>query len=362
MINTETDSFDFFQAAAYLKGRGAQINPPSRFDKHVYDSNPLADEDESVKQLRTQFINTNPKTIVNKVISPDIPMDYSANPYQGCEHGCVYCYARNTHPYWGYSAGTEFEQKILIKKNAAALLEERILHPKWKAKPIMLSGNTDCYQPAERKLKITRSMLEVLWKYRHPVGIITKNSLILRDLGLLQKMAKENLVRVSISITTLDEKLRSFMEPRTASAKERLKTVELLSANGIPTRVMMAPIIPGLTDDEILEMMQAASKAGALGFGHSIVRLKDDVETIFVDWLRKTYPDRAEKVINKIKECHGNDKMESFMSNRMEYSKTADIIWKQVMLGQKKYFKDKKMPKLDCELHEIYKTSQLKLF
>ncbi|MFK7809444.1 MAG: PA0069 family radical SAM protein [Saprospiraceae bacterium] len=362
MLNTESEGFDFFKAAAYLKGRGAQINPSNRFDNYIRDANPLTDEEDGVSQLQTQLTTVHPKTIVNEVVSPDIPMDYSANPYQGCEHGCVYCYARNTHPYWGYSAGVDFERKIMVKKNAAELLEARILHPKWKAKPIMFSGNTDCYQPVERKMKITRAMLEVLWKYRHPVGIITKNSLILRDLGLLQKMAKEDLVKVNISITTMDEKLRSFMEPRTATIKERLKTVELLTANGIPTQVLMAPVIPGLNDHEILKLIEACAKAGALDFHHGIVRLNGEVQQIFIDWIQKTYPAKADKVINKIKECHGGDQLESYIGNKMTKSKTADIIRKQVALGKKKFFEGRTMPTLNCEIHDVYKTSQLKLF
>jgi len=347
----------------YIKGRGAQINPTSRFEKYDYDENPRPDANEDDAQLRTELITVHPKTIVNKVSSPDIPFDFSLNPYQGCEHGCIYCYARNTHPYWGYSAGLEFEQKILVKKDAAELLESKIKHPKWKAVPIMLSGNTDCYQPAERKLKITRALLEVFWKYRHPVGIITKNSLIMRDLGLLQKLASENLVQVSISLTTLDERLRKFMEPRTATSKARLKTIEMLASSGIPVNVMMAPIIPAMNDHEIFKLLEAAANAGATSAGHTIVRLNGDVEKIFVDWIQKNFPDRAEKVLNKIKDCHGGKTSDSRFKTRMSgEGKIAEIINKQFKMAKQKFFKGKKRPPLNCSLHTEFKTDQLKLF
>jgi len=194
----------------------------------------------------------------------------------------VYCYARNTHPYWGYSAGLDFEQKILIKNDAPKLLEKQLKSKNWKVAPIMFSGNTDCYQPIEKKLEITRKMLEVLWKYRHPVSMITKNSLILRDLDILKKMNEHNLVHVSITITTLDEELRSLLEPRTATASQRLKTIETLTANDIPVNVMMAPIIPGLNDHEILKMAETVAGLGAVSFAYTIVRLNGDLAEILL--------------------------------------------------------------------------------
>jgi DNA repair photolyase len=351
----------------YLRGRGAQLNPPSPYEKTVRDEQPvdwaLAEADWETPDLRTEYLETHPKTILNKVESPDIPMEWSLNPYQGCEHGCVYCYARNTHPYWGYSAGLDFEQKILIKRNAAYLLEETLKKPSWKAKPVMFAGNTDVYQPAERKFRITRSCLEVFWKYRHPVGIITKNSLVLRDLDILKQLAHENLAQVVISITTLDESLRQFLEPRTASVKQRLKTVETLSAAGIPVFVMMAPIIPGLNEHEIFAMAKAVSERGALGFAYTMVRLNGDVARIFEDWLRKTRPDRAEKVLNKIRETHGGNLNDSRTGTRMRgEGKIAEIVREQFRVAKEKYFKDRQMPKYNLELHEQFKSPQLKLF
>ncbi|MEO1514336.1 MAG: PA0069 family radical SAM protein [Bacteroidota bacterium] len=348
----------------YLKGRGAQINPPSRFEKYLYDADPfsyLLEEEDA--QMRTKIIPVHPKTILNKVDSPDIPFPYSMNPYQGCEHGCIYCYARNTHPYWGYSAGLEFEQKILVKQGAAELLEEKMKSPRWKAAPIMLSGNTDCYQPVERKLKVTRSLLDVLWRYRHPVGIITKNSLILRDLDLLQQLSEHNLVRVCISLTTLDDHLRQFMEPRTASVRARLKTIKILSDHGIPVTVMMAPVIPGLTDHEIFDLLQAAAEAGAESASYGIVRLNGDVASIFEDWIRKNYPDRSDKIIHKIQDCHGGSTEDHRFGTRMKgEGHIARIIGQQFRLAKKKFFPSNNRPPLDTTLHQSFKTPQLSLF
>ncbi len=347
----------------YLKGRGAQINPANRFDKFVQDSNPAHQLDEGENQIKTKYIEVHPKTILNRVESPDIPHDYSINPYQGCEHGCVYCYARNTHPYWGYSAGLEFEQKILFKRNAAELLEKQLKSSKWKAAPVMLSGNTDCYQPAEKDLNITRSVLEVFWKYRHPVGVITKNSLILRDLDILTKLNEHQLVHVAISITTLDEKLRQLMEPRTSSTISRFGTVEQLSKAKIPVSVMIAPIIPGLNEHEIFGIAHEASNRGALSIGSTLVRLNGDVALIFKDWLQKNHPDRAEKIISKIKLCHSGSLGDSRFGKRMTgEGNIAKIINSQINLAKKKFFADRVTPPYNLELHQHYKNAQLKLF
>lgn len=355
------------QNTPFLRGRGAQINPPSKYEKIVRDEQPvdwaLAAAEWEEPDLKTEYLETHPKTILNRVESPDIPLEWSMNPYQGCEHGCIYCYARNTHPYWGYSAGLDFEQKILVKRNAADLLEKELQKKSWKAAPVMFAGNTDVYQPAERRFGITRACLEVFWKYRHPVGIITKNSLVLRDLDLLKQLAAENLTAVAISITTLNEELRQFLEPRTATVKQRLKTVETLSANGIPVFVMMAPIIPGLNEHEIFSMAKAVSERGALGIGYTMVRLNGDVGAIFEDWLRKTMPDRAEKVLNKIRGAHGGNLYDHRASVRMRgEGKIAEIIRDQFRLAKEKYFAGRQMPNYNLDLHEKFKSAQLKLF
>ncbi len=347
---------------AYIKGRGAQINPANRFSNFIYDANPLADLDTDEK-LKTKYITVHPKTILNKVDSPDIGVAWSMNPYQGCEHGCVYCYARNTHPYWGYSAGVEFEQKILVKKTAPALLRKKLNSKNWKAAPIMLSGNTDCYQPIEKELEITRQILEVLWEKRHPVGIITKNSLVLRDLDILKKMAEHQLVKVSLSITTLEEPLRQKLEPRTASIINRLKTIEGLTAAGVPVNVMMAPIIPGLNDHEIFDLVEEVAKRGATAVNYTIVRLNGDVETIFEDWVRKAFPDRADKVMNQIKECHGGKTSDSRFGTRMRgEGQFAMLIKKQMQLARQKFLGEAKLPGFNLEMYGKYKNPQLRLF
>jgi DNA repair photolyase len=351
----------------YLRGRGAQINPASKYEKVVRDEEPvdwaLVEEDWATPEIRTEYLETHPKTILNKVESPDVPMEWSLNPYQGCEHGCVYCYARNTHPYWGFSAGLDFEQKILVKRNAAELLEKELKKKNWKASPIMFAGNTDVYQPAERKFGITRACLEVFLKYRHPVGIITKNSLVLRDLDLLKQLNADGLTSVVISVTTLNEELRQFLEPRTASVQQRLRTIETLTAQGIPVFVLMGPVIPGLNEHEIFELAKKTAEAGALGIGYTMVRLNGDVGLIFEDWIRKTMPDRAEKVLNKIREVHGGNLHDFRQGVRMRgEGKIAEIVRDQFKLAKEKYFKGREMPRLNTMLHEQYKTSQLRLF
>ncbi len=344
----------------YQKGRGAQINPANRFDQYSYDFHPLEITEESTA---TEYITVHPKTIITKVKSPDIPFEYSINPYQGCEHGCVYCYARESHNYWGYSAGIEFEQKILVKKDAPRLLEQQLKKKKYIAKPIMLSGNTDPYQPAEQKYGITRALLQVLWKYRHPVSIITKNSYILKDLDILSQLAEHNLVKVCLSITTQDEDLRRFLEPRTSSIKQRFHAVETLTAHNIPVMVMAAPIIPGLNEHEILALARRSSEAGAYSLGYTMVRLNGDIGPIFEDWLRRAYPDRADKVLNKIKECHNGQLSDTRSKVRMRgEGQIADMVKQQFALAKKLYFKDKSAPPFNMELFERFRTPQLSLF
>ena len=290
-------------------------------------------------------------------------MPYSMNPYQGCEHGCIYCYARNTHEYWGYSAGLDFERKILYKKNAAQLLEEKLKSKKWKATNIMLSGNTDCYQPIEKKLKLTRTILKVFLKYKHPVSLITKNSLIIRDLDLLKKLNALNLVHVSISITSLKEETRRILEPRTASIAKRLKTVEILSSNGIPVNVMMAPIIPAINSHEIFNLVKKVSELGAVSAAYTIVRLNGAIGEIFTDWVKKTFPDRANKILHQIQDCHNGQLNDSRFGKRMRgEGKIAEQIAMQFKLARKKFLANTCLPPFDYSLYEQSKTSQLKLF
>lgn len=349
------------------KGRGSGINPPNPYHNlsHDYEQD-LEDNPYEYREdvdEKTQFIKVHPKTIINKVISADIPIMYSVNPYQGCEHGCIYCYARPTHNYWGYSAGTEFETRIMVKENAASLLRREVLAKKWKVAPISFSGNTDCYQPAERKFQITRQMLQVMTDLKHPVGIITKNSLILRDLDLLQQLQKDQLIRVYISITTLDETLRRAMEPRTASISQKLKTIETLSKAGIPVGVMMAPVIPGLNSHEIIEMAKVTSDAGALDMGYTVVRLNGQLVEIFKSWLAVNYPERSDKIIHQIEELHGGQLEDKRTGKRMRgEGKLAEIIKDTFRLARQKYFNDNNLPELNLGAFIGSGIKQLVLF
>lgn len=351
-----------------LKGRGAQINVPNKFFELSHEMRNdfleyCAKEGEDADPNQTKFLEVFPKTIVNKVKSPDVGMGYSMNMYQGCEHGCIYCYARNTHEFWGYSAGLDFERRILVKKDAPKLLEDFITRKSWEAQPIVMSGNTDCYQPAEAKYQLTRQCLEVFVKYKHPVGIITKNALILRDLDLLKVLAADNLIRVNISITSLSETTRRVLEPRTATIKKRLETVKMLSENGIPVNVMMAPIIPSINSHEVLPLAKKVSEMGAQSIGHTIVRLNGAVGEIFSDWINKTMPDRAQKVLHQIESCHGGNLNDSRFGTRMKgEGEIAKQINDMVKLAKLKYFKDKSIAPLNRELHQQYKSGQLSLF
>lgn len=352
----------------YIKGRGAQHNTQNRFLKHehtVRDDflNYCEAENEKADNNKTSYLEIFPKTILNKVTSPDIGMTYSMNPYQGCEHGCIYCYARNTHEYWGYSAGLDFERKILFKANAPKLLEQKLKSKNWKAQNIMFSGNTDCYQPIEKKLEITRKMLQVLLKLKHPASMITKNSLILRDLDILKQMASLHLIRVSISITSLSEETRRLVEPRTATIKKRLEVVKILAENNIPVNVMMAPIIPAINNHEILPLVKKVSELGATSVGYTVVRLNGAIGEIFTKWVRKAYPDRADKILHQIKDCHNGSLNDSRYSTRMSgEGKIAEQIAMQFKLARKIYLKDKSFPKLDFSLFDKHETNQMSLF
>ncbi|RMG25033.1 MAG: PA0069 family radical SAM protein [Bacteroidetes bacterium] len=348
----------------YLKGRGAQINPDNRFSKQAYDTGAGDGLDEPVQPAaQTQFFYDHPKTIINKVSSPDIPLKHSINPYQGCEHGCVYCYARNTHAYWGFSAGLDFESKIIVKSNTPALLRKALNRPSWKPEPIMFSGNTDCYQPIERKMLLTRQCLEIFREYGQPVGMITKNSLILRDVDILSDLAANDLVHVFISITTLEESLRRVMEPRTATAARRLAVVEALTKAGVPTGVMIGPVIPGLNNHEIPAIVQAAAKHGARACGYTLVRLNGDIGLVFEDWIRKNFPDRAEKVLNQIKACHGGQLNDSVYGRRMRGSgPIADSISTLFQLAKKQHLKGREMPPYRLDIFRRPDDRQLSLF
>lgn len=347
-----------------FKGRGAQLNTANPYLRQTYVTEHIEGLDEPLlSNSKTEFYHESPKKIVNKVNSPDIGLMYSMNPYQGCEHGCIYCYARNSHQYWGFSAGLDFERKIIIKENAPELLEQFLKKYKGIPQPIMLSGNTDCYQPIERKLEITRRMLKVLLKYRYPVSIITKNSLIIRDIDILKEMTKASLVHVSVSITTLDKELQQKLEPRTTSASKRLNVVKVLSDENIPVNVMVAPIIPGLNNHEIPEIIHQASEHGACSAGYTIVRLNGAVKDIFEDWIKKTFPARAEKVLHQIAACHGGQLNDSRFGIRIRgEGKIAESIGNLFKIARKKYMNEKTMKPLNLRAFRKPVEGQLSLF
>ncbi|WP_413670337.1 PA0069 family radical SAM protein [Mucilaginibacter sp. Mucisp86] len=348
----------------FFKGRGAQVNTHNKFLKNKYVLDHIEGIDEPLlENSNTQLFEETPKKIVSESNSPDLSHMYSINPYQGCEHGCIYCYARNSHEYYGFSAGLDFERKIIIKPNAPELLEQYFNKKNYKPVCIMLSGNTDCYQPVERKLGITQKLLEVFWKYRNPVSIITKNNVILRDIDLLADMAKLNLVHVNVSITSLNEQLRQKLEPRTVTATGRLAVVQKLSERGIPVRVMAAPIIPGLNSNEVPNIIRAAADRGALAAGFTMVRLNGSIAEIFSDWIYKAFPDRAEKVLNMIRSTHDGNLNDSDYGRRMSGDgKIAESIHQMFKMACKRFMADRQMPEYDYSLFVPKKGKQTSLF
>src|SRR5437870_4889466 len=315
-----------------IRGRGASWSPANRFEKlHVdlsdvdvvqadrEDEPPLNGDDVSKDRRRreTQFFRDGTKTIITHNNSPDVGFETSLNPYRGCEHGCIYCYARPTHEYLGFSAGLDFESKIMVKTNAPELLRAELESPRWEPQTLVLSGVTDPYQPIERKLRITRGCLEVLAKFKNPVAIITKNRLVTRDIDLLCELAKYNAVAVNLSVTSLDPNLQRVLEPRTSSPQARLDAIKQLRSAGIPTGVMVAPVIPGLTDHEIPRILDRCAEAGAQFAGYTVVRLPWAVAPLFEHWLEEHFPDRKEKVLGRIRHLRGNRLNNSLWHTRM---------------------------------------------
>ena len=352
-----------FSPLPVIKGRGSQINPSNPFESNDRSSiiiNEVFDDEDM--NIKTRVVESKASSIVNKVDSIDVPMGWSMNPYQGCEHGCVYCYARNSHNYWGYSSGLDFESNIVVKTNAAELLEKKLKSKNWEAAPIMVSGNTDCYQPIERHYKITRQLLKCFLKYKHPVGLITKNKLMLRDLDILEELNKDNLVSVAVSINTLDDDFRQKLEPRTSSIPNRLALIEKLRSKNIPVTALCAPMIPGLNEHEIIPLVQKLSDLKVNGIGHIVLRLNGSIGSIFENWLDLHYPDRKEKVLNKVKDMHGGQLNDSRFIMRMKgEGRIADIIHKQFKVAQKRFHTPVPFS-FNLELFEKRKNPQLSLF
>lgn len=336
----------------YKKGRGAQFNTKNKFITHeVTREHVEGIDDWEEKEVPTQYIEVFPKSIVNKVESPDVGMMYSMNPYQGCEHGCIYCYARNSFEYWGYSAGLDFESKILVKKNAPELLRKFLMNKNWDATPIMLSGNTDCYQPAEQKFRLTRKLLEVCNEFNQPVGILTKNAWIIKDKDILQEMAKKNILSAMVSVTSLDDQLRRAMEPRTVTAKQRLKVIEELSNAGVRMGIMMGPMIPGLNEHEMQRIMKAGKDAGATFTAYTFIRLNGAIKFLFHDWLYKNFPDRADKVWHLIEASHDGKVNDSEFGRRMRgEGNIAQIVSQQYKKYRKLYDLNEERWELDTSI------------
>ena len=310
------------QSRAPIRGRGASWSPANRFEKLHVDLNDVdvVDVDletEERPQRGTQYFRDETKSVITRNNSPDVGFETSLNPYRGCEHGCIYCYARPTHEYLGFSAGLDFESKIMVKTSAPELLRAELESPRWQPQTLVLSGVTDPYQPVERKLGITRGCLKVLARFRNPVAIITKNRLVTRDVDLLRDLAAYNGVAVNISVTSLDSNLQRVLEPRTSSPQARLDAIRQLRSAGIPTGVMVAPIIPGLTDHEVPKIMDACAKAGAQFAGYTIVRLPWAVAPLFEHWLEEHFPERKEKVLGRIRHLRENRLNNSQWHTRM---------------------------------------------
>jgi DNA repair photolyase len=319
----------------------------------------------SQRSVPTEYFTDLSKSIISENDSPDIPFRYSLNPYRGCQHGCAYCYARNTHEYLGFNAGLDFETKIIVKHDAPELFREFLANDAWEPEEVVFSGVTDCYQPAERQFRLTRQCLEVALDCRLPVGIVTKNALVERDLDLLRDMAAQRLVHVNISMTTLDAELSRVMEPRTTVPAARLRAIRVLSESGIPTRVMVAPIIPGLNDSEIPAILEAARAAGAHGAAYQLLRLPLTVEPVFREWLSRTQPLKAQKVEGLIRATREGAFNQSQWGQRMTGSgQVAEQIRKLFRVCAKKLSLDSKLPPHDFSRFRppAPKSGQLRLF
>ena len=335
------------------RGRGATINPKPRFDTLA--SEPFDDgwstleEVADLPPLPTTLTRDASKSVISWNTSPDLGFDRAVNPYRGCEHGCVYCYARPSHAYLGYSPGLDFETKLLFKPEVAELLEKELRKPNYVARTMALGSNTDPYQPVERTLKLTRAVLQVLDRYNHPVGIVTKSAGVLRDLDILTSMAKRRLVRVYLSVTTLDPALARKMEPRAAAPARRLQAIAELTRAGVPAGVMVAPMIPGLNDVEMEKIVEAASRAGARHAAYVLLRLPHELRQMFEDWLAVHFPDRAKHVLSLVRETRGGALNDSRFHHRFSGQGVyADLLLRRFTRAVKQWGLDEAREGLDC--------------
>jgi DNA repair photolyase len=346
------------------------IDPPNRFEKYhrELDLEHVEWDQEYLRQIENreiEYLVDSSKSIVSENRSPDIPFRFSVNPYRGCIHSCAYCYARPGHELLGFNAGLDFGTKIIVKHDAPGLFRDFLARDAWIPEPITFSGVTDCFQPAERKFRLTRACLEVALECRQPVSIITKNALVLRDLEIIQKLAVLGLIQVFVSITTLDAQLARDMEPRTSIPSARLRAVTTLADAGVPVGVMLAPIIPGLNDSEIPEILAAAKAAGACTAGYVLLRLPLTVEPVFKEWLERTQPLKAEKILGRIRKTRGDKLNSSTWGQRMVGTgEMAAQIQKVFRLFRKKLGLDQELPPLDCDQFHpsVPKSGQQRLF
>ena len=336
-------------------GRGAQSRPPVRFEEIRFEEN-LEDFEgdetfeESRRRIPTRYYPDESETIVSKNESPDLPFRYSINPYRGCAHGCSYCYARPTHEYLGLDAGLDFESKILVKQQAPELFRKHLARSNWRSEPIVFSGVTDCYQPAERQFQLTRRCIEVALEARQPISIVTKNALVVRDLDLLKELAVRNLVHVAISMTSCDQALTRKMEPRTSSPSAKLEAIRQLSENKVPVQVMFAPVIPGLNDHEMAAILSAAKKAGAVSAEYLLLRLPLTVLPVFQQWLRGTFPHRYRRVIHAIESVRAGKLNDAEFGRRMRgQGERADQIQKAFHLFRDRMQLGKSLPPLSVD-------------
>ncbi|WP_339463665.1 PA0069 family radical SAM protein [Pseudomonas sp. EA_105y_Pfl2_R69] len=319
------------------RGRGTASNPHNRFAP----TRSVAEDDGWLQEVppsrATEVRNETAKTIITRNQSPDLPFDRSLNPYRGCEHGCIYCYARPSHAYWDLSPGIDFETKLIAKTNAVALLEQQLSKPGYVCAPINLGSNTDPYQPIERQHLLTRNSLKVLLDYRHPLTIVTKGSLILRDLDLLSELARQRLVAVYISLTSLDDELKRILEPRAAAPAARLRAIRVLRDNHIPVGVLCAPMIPMINDMELEQLLSAAKDAGAQSAGYMLLRLPREVAPLFEEWLHNHYPQRAEHVLSLIRQSRGGELYDSRFGHRFRgQGAFADLLAQRFALAIRK--------------------------
>ena len=349
---------------------GSRIDPPNRFES-IHRESDLEDalwDEEAVRDVsdrKIEYVFDESRSIVAENKSPDLPFRFSLNPYRGCIHGCSYCYARPTHEYLGFNAGLDFETKIVVKSGAPKLFEEFLARPSWQPEPIAFSGVTDCYQPAERKFRLTRGCLEVAESFQQPLNIVTKNALVARDIDLLSRLAERRLAHVFVSVTTLDDDLARVMEPRTSTPRARLRAIRELTEAGVQVGVMVAPLIPGMNDHEVPEILAQAKAHGAEAAGYVLLRLPRTVRVVFEEWLQRERPDLAEKVLGRVRQTRGGQMNDSSFGSRMTGTgEIAEQIRSVFHVFRAKQGLTAKLDRLDCDRFRRPEKSggQMRLF